>query len=157
MILNEFPNNDLLETIFDKFIDTHYGNLLFFCHKESLTYKDTYLYAKEAINFVYSYYFDKSEIKGSGDISIYYSIKNLYQEVSISFINKILNHVFNESFDNVTDLTKKKSDLPIMYINGDNPFDISKEVYVYKSQLHSIVIDFVLYYIHNTGITLKEI
>lgn len=157
MILNTYPSNDVLETIFNKFIHTHYTELLFFCHKESLTYKDTYLYAKEAINLIHSYYFDKSEITGSGDISIFYSIKNLYQEVSISFINKILNHVFNVSFDNVTILTKKKSDLPIMYINGDNPFDITKEVYVYKSQLHSIVVDFVLYYIHNTGITLKEI
>lgn len=162
MILETTPSEKLISVLFKDYVHTHIGELFFFSVKESdevnvignnqnLRYETAFDYAKSAIQYLHFQNFTVEELYEKNDVSVFYSIKLLYQHVSIDFINKMLKGVFNTTFEECTEKTKKKSDLPVMYMNGDNPFDITKHVYVYKSKLHQIVIDFVLYYLHNVG------
>lgn len=145
------PNEKFLSKIFDIFVDNHCTALFFFSNPENLKLKETFSYAQKAVDYVFTNKFTYDEIYGDGDISIFYATLKDYENVSINFLDKILKNTFDTTFKDAVEITRIKSKLPVMYKIGENPFDINKDVYVYKSLLHKVVMDFVIYYIYSVG------
>ena len=146
LIYKTLPDDDFIEKLLVDYITS--ASKRFFV---SQNYKESALiYVRSALSFIYSENFDHDEIYGDGELN-FMTTHTHYQNISISFIDKIMLEVFGQGYPILTKSVLTKEHETFFYNRGENPFGLESENIIFTDEIFGNVVGFVLYYIHSVG------